>query len=620
MIHDIFTNISILLAFLLVVGQVFKNNSFGVKQSLQIQALLGMVFGALGVILMLFTIEMSHNMIIDLRNIAIICSGIMGGPVSAVISAVIIAVSRIILFDVSTVSVMGLLSALLVGIGTAYICNLRLSRFYKYLLMFMFSMLVSNAALIYLIRDKSQLLGTLVYYWPICIFGAGLAYFTCEYIVSANLNFKIASYYRMTADNLLDVISIHEPGGEVIFVSPSVTQLFGYTPEEFIGTSAYDYIHPEDSDVFKGSASITENYGGAYTRTFRMRRKDGKYIWVETSLKAVKNDDGFIKEIIGVTRDITARKKIEQELRVSNARLKAIFNNAGTGIVLRDCNGKLLDANQAYIDMTGFEKEEVSQLSSIVHPEDYDNVQKLFDDLVTGKSSSDKSEVRYLDKNGKVMYTEVISTFIPGTEYTPASVIRVVNDITERKRKEEELIKAKYDADRLAATDFLTGILNRRAFSERFDEELKRAEGDKRSICLILADIDHFKEINDLHGHQVGDLVLQKFTKCLSKVCRPDDFIGRHGGEEFLICLPDVELEQGKRIAERMRQSVEELNINLLYLREPIKLTASFGVASYIPEKGETADTLILRADKAMYDAKLNGRNKVFTTSETIVD
>lgn len=618
--RDIFTNMSILGVFLLIVGQIFKKSDFDNKQPLKTQALMGMVFGILGIVLMLFTIRMSDNIIIDLRHISIICAGIMGGPLVPILAAIMIAFSRILIFGLNAASVTAFVVALLIGAEAAYISSMKLSRLNKYLLMLVCFMLISNTAFVNLIKDKARLMQTLAYYWHINMVGAVLAYFTCQYIISANAGFRTMAYYRMTADNLLDMISTNKPGGEVIFATPSVKQLLGYTPEEFIGTSSYEYIHPEDIDNVKEATANAKATGDDFTRVFRVRRKDGKYIWVETSVKVIRNDDGTMKEMVCVTRDNTTRMKIEQELRVSNARLKAVFENAGTGIVLRDCDENLIDANPAYLDMVGYTKEEVEHLSDIVHEDDYEDVHKLINDMVAGVCSSDKSEIRYVDSNDQVKYVEVTSTLIPGTEYVPASIVRVVNDITELKRKEEELIKAKSDADKLAATDFLTGVLTRRAFSERLEAEFHRAAREKAHICLVMVDVDHFKAINDVHGHQVGDLVLQKFTKCVAKVCRAYDFIGRQGGEEFIICLPDTGLEQGRKIAERMRKAVEELKVSLLYLREPIKLTASFGVASVIPEKGETVERLIKQADRALYDAKEAGRNKVCDACEVITN
>lgn len=616
MVYDIFTNITIIVAFLLVFGQLLKYSSFDSKQTLRSQNLMGVFFGILGTVLMIFTIEIPGKVVIDLRSISIICAGIIGGSLAAVFTAVIIALFRIIFFGINTVSIAAFLSTLVMGAGIAYISNIKISRFSKFISMFLYTLLISYATLICLTRNETKLLETIQCFWLINLFDAVVVCFTCEYVISVNASFKLMSYYKITADNLLDMISTHKPGGKIIFASPSAFQLFGYTLEELIGTSAYEYIHPEDIDTIKEAYSNIAEKEDNTTQIFRMRHKDGEYIWVETSIRAIKCDDGSTKEMICVTRDISKRKEIEQELKVSSARFKAIFNNAGTGIVLRDVNGNLLDVNPAYVDMVGYSREEVNQLSKIIHPDDYEKVRELFNNLVAGKCRSNTSEVRYLDKNQQIMYTEVTSTLIPGTEHTPASIIRIVNNITDRKKVEEELKKAKNDADRLAATDFLTGILNRRAFAERFGAEFQRAVREKSSISLILADIDHFKNINDTYGHQVGDYVLQIFTKCVTNACRPYDFIGRHGGEEFIVCLPNTGCEQSKKIAERIRRAVEELNINQLYLKQSIKVTASFGVVSYIPDKNESAEMLIAKADDAMYKAKKGGRNRVCTVCE----
>jgi len=614
MVYDIFTNVTIIVAFLLVFGQIFKYSSFDSKQTLKSQVLVGVFFGILGTVLMIFTLEIPDIVIIDLRNISFICAGIIGGSLAVVFVAVTIVLFQIVFFGINTVSVTMLLSTMLVGAGAAFISNTKISRFSKFVWIFLYAMLINNIALFYLIINKAKLLETLECFWIINLFYAILACLICEHVISKNVNFKLMTYYKITADNLIDMISTHKPGGKIIFISPPAFQLLGYTPEELIGTSIYEYIHPEDISMIKEAYSSFTKNEDKTTKIFRVKRKDGKYIWVETSVRAIKYDDGSVKEMICVTRDISRRKEIEQELRVNNARFKVIFDNAGTGIALRDIYGNLIDANSAYLDMIGYSMEEANQLSKIVYPDDYKKVCELFNNFAAGKCSFDTSEVRYINKNQQIMYTMVISTLIPGTEQTPASVINVVNNITERKKVEEELKKAKNDADKRADTDFLTGILNRRAFVERFEAEFQRAVREKIPISLILSDIDHFKDINDTHGHQVGDHVLQKFTKCVTSACRCYDFIGRHGGEEFIICLPNTDCKQSIKIAERIRMAVEELNINLLYLKKPIKVTASFGVVSSFPDKNQNTDMFIAKADDAMYKAKERGRNRVCIT------
>ncbi len=169
----------------------------------------------------------------------------------------------------------------------------------------------------------------------------------------------------------------------------------------------------------------------------------------------------------------------------------------------------------------------------------------------------------------------------------------------------------------MASTDFLTGVLNRRAFIERMDKEICRSIREDKHLSLILADIDSFKTINDHYGHHAGDLVLQKFTEKLSELLRPYDFIGRYGGEEFLVCLAGVDEGQARHIAERMRKKIEQLTIIVPEGSDALKITASFGVVSRSTGTEASLNSMTRGADDAMYMAKRNGKNQVCVVSVT---
>ncbi len=180
-----------------------------------------------------------------------------------------------------------------------------------------------------------------------------------------------------------------------------------------------------------------------------------------------------------------------------------------------------------------------------------------------------------------------------------------------RTRIGERIINLERRILQLANTDTLTGLLNRRAFMERMEQEMSRAQREKKPLSLIFADIDHFKRVNDTYGHQVGDLVLQRFTDQLKTSARPYDFLGRYGGEEFLVCLPRADGLQAASVAERMRGQIEDMEIMLPDDARSIRITASFGTASCSIEPGGNVDLLIKKADDALYRAKEEGRNRV---------
>jgi len=170
-------------------------------------------------------------------------------------------------------------------------------------------------------------------------------------------------------------------------------------------------------------------------------------------------------------------------------------------------------------------------------------------------------------------------------------------------RKNVELEKANATINRLLNTDMLTGIANRRALLEFLSGKMDKE--DERPLSLIMTDIDHFKKVNDNLGHKAGDEVLASFGKTLSGEIRERDLCGRYGGEEFLVVLPRTAIDEAVSVAERIRKAVEAAETGT----PPIRITASFGVAA--STGGEDTDSLIGRADEAMYRAKFLGRNRV---------
>jgi len=161
-------------------------------------------------------------------------------------------------------------------------------------------------------------------------------------------------------------------------------------------------------------------------------------------------------------------------------------------------------------------------------------------------------------------------------------------------------------------TDFLTGVLNRRAFFAHSEQQLAVAQRYKRNLALILLDIDHFKHINDDYGHLAGDSILRKAVQMIAQLLRKVDILARYGGEEFIILLPEADLEQGCVVAEKLRVILSQQTFAVDEQRQ-IAITASFGVSARVG--GESLDHMIRLADEALYSAKNGGRNQVVRTS-----
>jgi diguanylate cyclase (GGDEF)-like protein len=181
-------------------------------------------------------------------------------------------------------------------------------------------------------------------------------------------------------------------------------------------------------------------------------------------------------------------------------------------------------------------------------------------------------------------------------------VLEMGIDITERKRYVDQLRQ-------LATLDELTGVPNRRYVLDLLHQELDRVRRHNGKVSLLMIDIDHFKRVNDRHGHHIGDLVLRSVVRALEQGLRGMDTLGRHGGEEFIVLLPETDVDTALHIARRMGKTVEELTVESP--AGPLQTTVSIGVAGTQGTEADEAEHLIELADRAMYRAKQCGRNRI---------
>lgn len=180
--------------------------------------------------------------------------------------------------------------------------------------------------------------------------------------------------------------------------------------------------------------------------------------------------------------------------------------------------------------------------------------------------------------------------------------VYIIRDISRRKAAEAKLVE-------LATRDGLTGALNRRAFMERAAERHTLARRYGRGFSVLMIDADHFKAVNDTHGHDAGDAVLKALVASIQAMLRETDIMGRMGGEEFAAALPETDAEGARVVAERVREAVAETRIT--HGAATLAFTVSIGVATCTGDCAETMDTLLKQADQALYAAKQAGRNRV---------
>ncbi len=278
-----------------------------------------------------------------------------------------------------------------------------------------------------------------------------------------------------------------------------------------------------------------------------------------------------------------------------------IFETSFDAILLTTPDGGVHRANEAACQLFQMTEEEICDRgrAGLLDPNDERIPLIMKERALNGKV---KAEINFVRKDGSIFPTEITSAIFSDSEGKQWTAI-IIRDISPFKAAEEAMRKAKDDANWYATTDFLTGILNRRILLEKIEVEMTRAKRENTTLSLLMLDIDSFKSINDNFGHNAGDLVLQRFADLIFTKLRPYDFVGRYGGDEFLVCLPNTAYPISIDIADRLRGQIEELKVT--FGEQQIPVTTSIGVSTFYAANPIGISDFISNADKNMYIAKV---------------
>ncbi|MDO4720648.1 MAG: diguanylate cyclase [Peptostreptococcaceae bacterium] len=306
----------------------------------------------------------------------------------------------------------------------------------------------------------------------------------------------------------------------------------------------------------------------------------------------------YKKDCVFFIKDITQSYKQELDFM----KYKAAFDSSKSGILIVDKNGIIEEVNPGFTELTGFQPEDVVGKNPKILQSGYHS-QEFYDELWGTILSGDSWTGRLYNvkKDGSKYWEKCTISPIFSRDGTITHFMGIKDDITTEKEAEDSL-KAKSD------TDYLTGIANRRSLMEKSTAAFIRAREEKRNLSILMMDIDHFKSVNDSYGHGSGDQVLKAFAELIKDTVRESDILGRYGGEEFMVALPNTGGKDALTIAERIRKNMKKKNFD--FEEESVHISVSIGVAS-INEDTRTLAELIERADKALYEAKSQGRNQV---------
>lgn len=418
------------------------------------------------------------------------------------------------------------------------------------------------------------------------------------------LNFFISTamdlYYEWSSDS------------DVIRLSENLASILGVTTPNIPNDQYLDRIHADHQEHYRKTVdSHFQNHRNRVVSEYQILNKEADYIWVCEEGVAMRDSDGKAIGYVATLTDISPRKLAEDGLLESNARLLAIMENTSSPISLKDSEGRYVLVNDIFCTQLNLKRHDVIGKTALdLFPREIAEAENHHDQEIIDGQKPMQFELN------SAATDDIVRTFISdrfpifSADKSFIGIGSLNTDITDRKKMEAALRTSEQEMRLLAATDPLTGARNRRSFFDIGNRELARSNRYNRPLTILMIDIDHFKVFNDTYGHAAGDLVLKNFSDECIRTLREQDTLGRLGGEEFGVILPEIDLQTALSIADRIRQNL--MDLETLVDDKVLKFTVSIG-AGECKSDDTTIDAALGLADGALYQAKQQGRNKVLS-------
>ena len=397
---------------------------------------------------------------------------------------------------------------------------------------------------------------------------------------------------------LITDANLADGGPRIEYCNPAFCDMTGYTQAELLGQSPRVLQGPDTDPAVLQRLRQCLQEGRYFQGATVNYRKDGTPYHVEWNISPVRDEAGHVCRFVSVQQNITARVRAEQERDL----LAKALNAAHAPILITDLEARIVFVNRAFEQLTGYVADEVmgrtpELLKSGAHDLSF------YEGLRAALSRGENFRATFTNrrKSGELYHAEQSIAPLRDEHGRISHYVSISKDISNIVQRERALRE-------LANRDKLTGLLNRRAGEVELKLCQSSAVDAGEPYAVILGDVDNFKQINDTHGHPVGDRVLMGVAGTLAERVRATDAVVRWGGEEFLIVLPGAKAEAARELAERIRATVAS-NVD----PDAGQVTISFGVGAW--QDGETELDLLRRVDRALYDAKAQGRNQVVLTA-----
>lgn len=395
--------------------------------------------------------------------------------------------------------------------------------------------------------------------------------------------------------------------GRTTMTNTALRRMLGYTPEEFALMSWTEFTHPDDIET---NSLLSRQLAAGDIDHFAMEkrfiRKDGGLVWTALTVSLVRDGHGDPDFEIGMTLDITERKRLESDLRAAEERFRLLVERVPAVVYVAEPTppGTWHYVGPQIERMLGFTAEEwmadpglwLRQLDIA----DRDEALADEDRMIASGIEAEPHSVTYRlhHKDGTVVWVRDDAMLLRDQEGTP-TLHGVLVDVTPEKDLEERLAHQAFH-------DSLTGLPNRMLFRKRVDQLISTPAAARAGSVVLFIDLDNFKSVNDSFGHACGDEVIVEAARRIEACARVDDTAARLGGDEFALLLENVTVKQAAAFADRILETLHDTPVE--FSMGAIVVGASIGIAAAGPQ--ETTDTLLRNADLAMYQAKLRGRGR----------
>lgn len=418
---------------------------------------------------------------------------------------------------------------------------------------------------------------------------------------------KLLALNRLIIETIPDLLWLKDADGKYLLCNDKFKQLYGAKEQDIIGKCDYDFVEPALADFFRANDVKAMQAAHALTNEERLAfASDGRMGLFQTTKVPLVKEDGTVIGVMGIAHDVSEYKMLIGELDALRKLYLSLLNTIPLNIVRFDIQGKTTFANKTFLNLLHVKHEDLigTNWYDLYPPLIVEEYRQKDEKVILSKKMLQTTHIFSLPPHMTQKIIEVIRIPILDGEENVKEIQVVFWDVTEKISKEQELeYSAKHDS--------LTGLPNRFLFNELIQKAMYRCKRKEKLLALLFIDLDGFKTINDSFGHEAGDEVLKTIAGRLETIFRTEDVIARIGGDEFVVAVSELSSEN--EILTLIDRLLIDIHQPIFYQNEhlhELHISASVGVTFYPQEEDIGSEALLRQSDQAMYQAKLQGKNR----------